>query len=360
MMRASKIIRFMLLLMLGYGVPGTSLCLAAQQAVILQYHHVDTGTPASTSISPALFDEHISFIRENGYIVWPLDDAVDAIRNNRPLPDKAVVITVDDAYRSVYTEIYPRMQALGWSFTVFVNSDAHDRKLKNFISWDEMRQMKNNGVIFANHTSSHNHMLRKLPAEDNAQWLARIRADIERGQQRLIEELGEAPMLFAYPYGEHNPQLRKLVRDMGYVGFGQQSGPMGSLSDFSALPRFPMAAGFAGMRRFPEKLNTLPLPVTRVEPQDPVLSGDDSLPELRLTLADGPYRRSAMACYLTGQGRGQISWQGDTLIVRPNQALPVGRSRYNCTAPGSQGGGYYWYSHAWFKKKPDGSWYREY
>jgi peptidoglycan/xylan/chitin deacetylase (PgdA/CDA1 family) len=332
---------------------------AAQQAVILQYHHVDTGTPASTSISPELFDEHIRFIQNNGYTVWPLDDAVDAVRNDKPLPDKAVVITVDDAYRSVYTEIYPRMKKLGWSFTVFVNSDAHDRKLGHYISWDQMREMKKQGAIFANHTNSHLHLLRKQPGEDEVQWLTRVRQDIEYGQRRLIEELGEAPMLFAYPYGEHNPQLRKLVTDLGYVGFGQQSGPIGPRSDYSMLPRFPMAAGFAGMRRFPEKLNTLPLPVIAVEPEDPVLSEGDSLPVLRLTLADGSYRRSAISCYLTGQGKGQLAWQGDTLRVIPNRALPVGRSRYNCTAPNTRGSGYYWYSHAWFKKKPDGSWYSE-
>ena len=164
--------------------------MADRQAVILQYHHVDTGTPAITSVTPELFDQHIRFIRDNNYIVWPLDDAVEAIRNNRPLPDRTVVITIDDAYRSVFTEIYPRMKALGWSFTVFVNSDAHDKRQSNFITWDEMREMKRDGVIFANHTSSHTHMLRRLPGEDHAAWLERMRRDIEQGQKRLIEELG--------------------------------------------------------------------------------------------------------------------------------------------------------------------------
>jgi len=333
---------------------------AAQQAVILQYHHVDKGTPTSTSITPALFDEHIHFIQENGYIVWPLDDAVDAVRNNKPLPDKAVVITIDDAYRSVYTEIYPRMKKLGWSFTVFVNSDAHDNQQGHYITWEQMREMKQHGAIFANHTNSHLHLLRRHEGEDEAAWLVRIKMDIELGQRRLIEELGDAPMLFAYPYGEHNPPLRKLITDMGYVGFGQQSGPIGPQSDYAMLPRFPMAAGFAGMKRFPEKLNTLPLPVISVDPANAVLSGDDSLPVLKLGLAKGHYQRNALACYISGQGRGKVSWDGDTLTVTPNRTLSVGRSRYNCTAPNLKGKGYYWYSHSWFKKKLDGSWYKEY
>ena len=132
------------------------------------------------------------------------------------------------------------------------------------------------------------------------------------------------------------------------------------MSDFAALPRFPMAAGFASMKRFPEKLNTMPLPVRSVTPQNAVLDGDDSLPELRLTLDDGPYRRQSLACYISGQGRGNLRWEESTLVITPNRPLPVGRSRYNCTAPHNKGKGYFWYSHAWFKKKPDGSWYKEY
>lgn len=332
---------------------------AASQIVILQYHHVDHGTPASTSITPELFDEHINYLQENDYIVWPLEDAVKAIRNNEPLPERAVAITIDDAYRSVYEEIYPRLKKLGWSFTVFVNAQPHDEANSHYITWEQMREMQQHGAVFANHTYSHLHMLRKLEGEDDAAWLRRMKLEVELGQQRLLEELGQAPMLFAYPYGEHNPAIRKLIADQGYAGFGQQSGPAGASSDFTVLPRFPMAAGFAGMRRFPEKLDTHAFPIISVEPQDTVLAGDDSLPVLRLTLEKGHYRPGAMTCYISGQGRGSLEWQGDTLMVKPKQPLPVGRSRYNCTAPNTKGSGYYWYSHSWFKKKPDGSWYRE-
>jgi len=212
---------------------------AAQQAVILQYHHVDSGTPASTSITPALFDEHIQYIRENGYTVWPLDDAVDAVRHNKLLPDKAIVITIDDAYQSVYTEIYPRMKKLGWSFTVFVNSDAHDSRQGHYISWDQMREMKQHGAIFANHTNSHLHLLRMQPGENQTTWLARVRKDIELGQRRLEEELGDTPKLFAYPYGEHNPELRKLVTDLGMWDLVNSRGPLVRSRTFPCCHAFP-------------------------------------------------------------------------------------------------------------------------
>ncbi len=338
----------------------SSLLIAGSQAVILQYHHVDHGTPASTSITPELFDQHIQYIQDNGYTVWPLEDAVMAVRNRQSLPDKTVVITIDDAYRSAYTEVYPRMKKLGWPFTVFTNPDATDNGIKAYLTWDEMREMQKHGASFANHTHSHTHLLRLHDDETQQQWLARIRADIDKAQTRLKEELGQAPMLLAYPYGEHNPEIRKLITDMGYIGFGQQSGPMGPLSDFAALPRFPMAAGFAAMKRFPEKLNTRPLPVISAKPHNPVLEGGDVKPRLELQLADGSYQKNAIACYISGQGKGRLQLHGNTLVVEPLKSLPAGRSRYNCTAPDLKSNAYFWYSYAWFKRKADGSWYPEY
>jgi biofilm PGA synthesis lipoprotein PgaB len=333
---------------------------SADQIIILQYHHVDRGTPAATSITPQLFEQHIKYLQEHDYAVLPLASAITALRNGQPLPERAVALTVDDGYQSVYTEIYPRMKKLRWPFTVFVNPAAHDSGSRHYLSWDQIHEMSRSGVVFANHTNTHPHMLRMLAGESEAEWLQRIKSEIRTAQQKLQDELGQAPMLFVYPYGEHNPALRKLVSRLGYVGFGQQSGPVGPQSDFSALPRFPMAAGFASMERFMEKLNTRPLPVISVTPENPVLPGDDSLPELRLTLGEGDFQRSAVSCYISGQGRGRIAWDGNTLVVMANKPLPVGRSRFNCTAPSEKDGSYYWFSYAWFKKRPDGSWYEEY
>ncbi len=46
--------------------------------------------------------------------------------------------------------------------------------------------------------------------------------------------------------------------------------------------------------------------------------------------------------------------------VKPNFDLRPGRSRTNCTLPSSQPGRFHWYSHNWFVRKADGSWYGEY
>ena len=56
-------------------------------AVILQYHHVSTDTPKSTSISPAQFELHLNYLANNGYQVLPLSHIVAAIKD-KTYPNK--------------------------------------------------------------------------------------------------------------------------------------------------------------------------------------------------------------------------------------------------------------------------------
>src|SRR5690625_7208849 len=47
-------------------------------AVVLLYHHVDDSTPASTSVSPQVFEQHLDWLEEHDYEVWPLERLVRA------------------------------------------------------------------------------------------------------------------------------------------------------------------------------------------------------------------------------------------------------------------------------------------
>ena len=162
-------------------------------------------------------------------------------------------------------------------------------------------------------------------------------------------ELGEAPRLFAYPYGEYDPSLAALIRDRGFVGFGQESGGVYSGSDRRLLPRFPMAEAFAGLDQFKTKVNTLAMPVTEVSPWDPVVPGMGR-PALELTVAPGDLRLAQLRCYASGQGQAPVTWlarDAGRFRVQAKQPLSGRRARYNCTAPSATTGRFYWFSHLW-------------
>ena len=151
---------------------------------------------------------------------------------------------------------------------------------------------------------------------------------------------------FAYPYGEYNTATGNLLRDMGYINFGQQSGAVGPTADTRALPRFPMAEAFGGMDQFRTKVASKPLPVVRLEPWEPVTTS--RLPVVEITLGEADARYGELACFIGGQGRVDVSWleQGRRFTVGPASAFGPGRQRVNCTAPHNKGG-YLWFSHQW-------------
>ncbi len=329
-------------------------------AAILIYHHVSEDTPAATSVSPAIFESHLDFLERNDYNVVPLTDIVSALRDKRRLPKRTVAITFDDGYTSILSEAMPRIAKRNWPFTVFVSTDAIDQRYSGFMSWADLRRIEASGGTIANHTRTHDHLVRHRSGKSVEAWRQRITTDIESAQTRLESELDHPLHFFAWPYGEFDADLEKLVDELGYVAFGQQSGPAGHVSSLQSLPRFPMATGFADLEGFAEKLRSRPLPVTVLAPASRVLSTLAQPPELKMRIPDGPYRLSALRCYVAGQEPAVIERRGDVVTVQAQKPLRPGRGKFNCTAPSSEESGvYYWYSHLWIQPEDDGSWYPE-
>jgi peptidoglycan/xylan/chitin deacetylase (PgdA/CDA1 family) len=329
----------------------TGVAVAADpHAVVLLYHRFGEDRYPSTSVDLERFEAHLDYLAEGGFSVLPLADVVAAIRDGTELPDRTVVITVDDAYRSVYQEAYPRLRKRGWPFTVFVSTGGVDQGLDAYMSWDQMREMRARGATFANHTATHESMIEGSEREDPTARMARLRGDVERAQQRLEEEIGEAPALFAYPYGEYDETVADMVVEMGYVPFGQQSGPIGRHIDARALPRFPMAGPYADLDQFRVKVSALPFPVTDQEPFDPVTTS--RRPRLEVTLGESDAILDELRCFVGGQGAVRPEWiePGRRFAVRAAEDLPAGRGRYNCTAPNRARSRYYWFSRQWVVK----------
>ena len=329
-------------------------------AVILVYHHVSESTPASTSVSPAVFAAHLDYLAEHNYRVLPLEDIVAAFRDQAPLPAKAVAITFDDAYESIIKTALPMLARRDWPFTVFVSTDAIDQGFAGYMDWEDLRRLEQSGASIANHTRSHAHLLERLPGEIEKQWRARVTAEVTDAQGRLDDELEHPSMHFAYPYGEFDSGLQALVSELGYVAFGQQSGAAGAISGMTRLPRYPMATGFADLDGLAQKLRTRPLPVTVLEPRSNVLGLPAKAPTVVVRIPDGPYRKAHMRCYVAGQDPATIEWRADEATITAEKRIRPGRNKFNCTAPSSEETGvYYWYSHLWMQPRDDGSWYEE-
>lgn len=333
-------------------------------AVIVQYHHVDAETPAATSISPDLFAQHMAYLAENDFEVWALPRLLEALKNGEPMPGKVVAITFDDGYESVYSEALPVLRKHDFPFTVFVNTALVGGA--GYMGWDVLRELADEGHTIANHTVSHAHLVRRLEDETVAQWQVRIKREMSEPEAVLRDKLGHSPKLLAYPYGEYNHRVQVLAKELGLIAFAQHSGAFDENADWQAVPRFAFGGGYTAMAGFIDKVNSLPMSLKSVRVSDgegqqladPLLPMAVSRPVLTLRL-NTPERAQQVNCFASGQGRIDVQAEGDTVSTRPERALPVGRSRINCTAASGQRGRFYWYSEFFMRKQADGSWYPE-
>ena len=324
---------------------------ALADAVGLVYHRFGEGKYPTTSIDLDSFEAQMDHLAENDYRIWPLGRVARYLQEGRPLPDRVVSITIDDAYASVYHEAFPRLQERGWPFTVFVSTDPVERGYNDFMTWDQMREMGEAGVEFANHTAGHPYLPRRQEGESDAAWAERVAAEIREADQRLRAELGDAvatdPALLAYPYGDYDAATAAIARELGHVGIAQHSGPIGEGADLRALPRFPVGNTGYPMERFRLRVATRALPVAEVTPWDPATEAER--PEMRVELKGPIEGWQGLSCFVKGQGEpAKVEWpeEGRTFTARARQPLNEGLVHYNCTARGPDGR-YWWYSHLW-------------
>lgn len=324
---------------------------ATDNAVAFVYHQFGRDDVPQTSVPLAAFEAQLSFLAENNFTVLPLSEIVSRFQNRQEVPPDTVAITIDDAYATIYEHAYPRLRKLGWPFTVFVSTDSVDENSKLLMSWDQMREMANHGAEFANHSASHGYLAR-TDSEPMKAWEVRVRNDIVRAQTRLREELGTTLSLFAYPYGEYSEALVEIVDDLKLIGVGQQSGAFSSNSDFRLLPRFAINETYSSIEQFAVKARALSMPVRRSIPFDPVITGN-TIPTLEIQLEGVIEDWRGLKCFISGQDSPAIIWINEappTFRVSALKPLPLGRSRFNCTAPSDKQGRYFWFSQLWLRR----------
>lgn len=320
----------------------TSSGFAADHASVVMYHRFGELNLPSTNTTIEQFEAHLDELASGPYQVMPLIDITNAIINGDELPDYAVAITVDDAFISLYKEAWPRLQERGFPFTVFVATNAIDRGLKGYASWDQLREMQAAGVDIGSQTHTHPHM-HKIDLE-------KARQEIETSNARFVEELGFKPQLFAYPYGEYKIEIRDLIKESGFIAaFGQHSGIMHQSQNHFEFPRFAFNEAYGDLNRFKLAVNALPIPSSNISPEDMVLKNNPPLYGFTVTEDIGPLNR--IACFASRMGKVETIVLGKRIEVRLPEPLTGKRGRINCTMPyfvdGKETGRWRWLGQQW-------------
>lgn len=322
---------------------------SAGQANVFVYHRFGDDRYPSTDIAVATFASQLQMLKDQRYTVLPLGEIVRRLRQGKPLPERCAALTVDDAFETFWTGARPLLQQYGFPVTLFVSTKAVGGT--SYMTWEQLRTLVAEGVEIGNHTASHPYLLDRKKGESRQAWQEGVRRQILEAQASIKKELGVTPTVFAYPYGEFDPAIEKIVSDLGFAAAaGQQSGVIAPDEDMFALPRFPMGGKYATLAGFREKLHMKPLTVQVISPDTPVVGTTDP-PVLVVDIRDAAkLDLGQLRCFVQGQGNADIL--ADRKIpgrftVQAASPLTGRRNKYTLTAPGRDGRSWYWFSQLW-------------
>ena len=126
-----------------------------------------------------------------------------------PIPDKTVVLTLDDAVKSHRTFVGPLLKEMGFRATFFV-SHRWMGDQENFMTWQEIAELHQMGFEIGNHTWTHGDFSTPRGASHLHGELALVEGELKKvGVPR--------PTTFAHPGDEFGPEAVEVLREQGYL-----------------------------------------------------------------------------------------------------------------------------------------------
>ena len=215
--------------------------------------------PEPTAVDTDEFIRQLSWLNENGYHPVSLQQIIEARAGRAKLPEKAILLTFDDGYKSVYTKVFPLLKQFNFPAVIAIVGEwietPPDAQVKygdnllpraEFVSWDEVREMAASGLI---EVASHSHGMHKgiianpqgnsIPAavtryywptkatyESDEEYAQRVKADLQRNAELIKRELGAAPRAMVWPYGAYNMMTARWAQEAGMsVTMNLEPGP---------------------------------------------------------------------------------------------------------------------------------------
>ena len=208
----------------------------SMQVPILMYHHLSEDVTNSEMVSPAQFEAQIRALSEAGYTGVSFDELQAYVLRGEPLPEKPVVITFDDGYRSNYTLAYPILQkynmkaaifAIGVSFGKDHYKDT-DYAITPHFGAAEAAEMAASGLVsIQSHTydmhqwlpyetgSAVRENILPLPGESEEAYVQTLTEDFTRSRAQLESATGQPVDVLAYPAGQYSTLAQVTLQSLG-------------------------------------------------------------------------------------------------------------------------------------------------
>lgn len=203
---------------------------------VLMYHDFTEKKSGSDDVSAPVFRRQLEYVRYLGYTPVSLAEVIDYVWYGGELPDKPVLITIDDGYMSNYTIAYPILRELSVKAAIFVigssvgrdtYKDTGEAIIPHF-GFDEAREMMSSGLIEVQSHTFDMHQSRlyepedarenvlPFPDESAEDYADALRRDAELFAENYEAGTGGTLYALAYPCGKYCEDSERVFHALGY------------------------------------------------------------------------------------------------------------------------------------------------
>ena len=225
-------------------------------AKVFIYHRFDDPKHQSTNTTTKELKAQFEYFKTNNYDVVPLEKILNKLKNKEDIPSNWVALTIDDTYKSFYQNGLKLFKEYNYPFTLFVYVEATENKYGDFMTWDELKEVKKYGEVEL-HSYSHPSLI-KLSNED-------IAKDTQKAINIFEKNMGYKAKIYSYPFGEYDDRVKNEILKFGFDSIlNQNNGSVNSKSDIFDINRIALVENV----NIKEKIKYKTLDVEWIEPKD--------------------------------------------------------------------------------------------
>ena len=225
-------------------------------AKVFIYHRFDDSKHQSTNTSIKELKAQFEYFKTNNYEVVPLGEILNKLKNKEDIPSNWVALTIDDTYKSFYQNGLKLFKEYNYSFTLFVYVEATENRYGDFMTWDELKEVKKYGEVEL-HSYSHPSLI-KLSNED-------IAKDTQKAIDIFEKNMGYKAKIYSYPFGEYDDRVKNEILKFGFDSIlNQNNGSVNSKSDIFDINRIALVENV----NIKEKIKYKTLEVEWIEPKE--------------------------------------------------------------------------------------------
>ena len=188
------------------------------RVTVLGYHDFSSTKDATEMlISTAKFRRQMQAIKDLGLNVISLEDFTAWKRGEKTIGDRSVLITIDDGWKSIYTDAFPILKEMGFPFTIFLYTNYINGG-SNALTTAMIKEMQKHGCSIGSHSISHPYpaAVKSERAKGEAAFKAYLQKEMGQSRKSLQKQFGSDILCYAYPGGFVTGEMLPIAAEQGY------------------------------------------------------------------------------------------------------------------------------------------------